>query len=399
MAYSIERAIDEKTGSPWRSLLSPISKIEVLDKYTVRMSLSAPFPGLLGSFAVLRNSGIMPKGWDKTANTKLQAVGTGPFKLSEYVPTDHLTYTRNPDYWDAGRPKLESMTFKIMLDQNARIAALRAGQIHYAVLDAQGAEQVRGQPGIRVLESPSAWLATHPFNVSRKPFNDKRVRQALRMAVDTREVIQKAVFGKGVPSGAIATGFGDWALPESELKYLKPNIEKAKQLLAEAGYPNGFETTITCSPQYPEFVATSLVCQEAWKKIGVNARVEQVEWGTYVARAGKAGGFDYDIGATAFTFRPDPDGYVYTYFKTGAENNNGYSNPRMDELLDKARSTLDPAKRKELYLEIQRILEEDVPWMYWYVKFNIEAVSDKVSGYKQSFTQRRIFLKDTVVVG
>ena len=397
VAYSLERAVDEKTGSPWRSLLQPIKSIEVKDPFTVRINLSSPYPGLLGAFAVLRNSGIMPKDWDKSNNTKLQAVGTGPFKLAEFVATDHVTYQKNPDYWDKGRPKLESMTFKVMLDQNARIAALRSGQIQYATLDAQGAEQLRGQQGIQILQSPSAWLATHPFNVSRKPFDDKRVRQALRMAVDTNEVIQKAVFGAGVPSGAIATGFGDWGFPESEMRFLKPDLQKAKQLLAEAGYERGFETTITCSPQYPEFVATSLVCQEAWKKIGVDAKVEQVEWGTYVKRSGKAGGFEYDIGATAFTFRPDPDGYVYSYYKTGAENNNGYSDPKMDELLEQARTTSDLAKRKALYLQIQKMVDEDVPWMFWYVKFNIEAVTDKVGGFKQSFTQRRIFFKDTTV--
>jgi peptide/nickel transport system substrate-binding protein len=397
VAYSLEKAIDEKTGSPWRSLLQPITSIEVPDPGTVKVNLSAPYPGLLGALAVLRNSGIVPKDWDKNANTKLQAVGTGPFKLTEFVATDHLTYQKNADYWDKGRPKLDSMTFKIMLDQNARIAALRSGQIQYATIDAQGADQLKGQPGIQVLQSPSAWLTTHPFNVSRKPFDNKLVRQALRLAVDTQEVIQKAAFGAGLPSGAIATGFGDWGLPQSDMKYLKPDLQKAKELLAQAGYERGFETTITCSPQYPEFVATSLVLQETWKKIGVDAKVEQVEWGTYVKRSGKAGGFEYEIGATAFTFRPDPDGYVYSYYKTGAENNNGYSDPEMDDLLEKARTTMDQAKRKELYLQIQKKVEEDVPWMFWYVKSNIEAVSDKVSGYKQSFTQRRIFFKDTVV--
>lgn len=397
VAYSIERALDEKTGSPWRSLFTPVKSIEVKDPHTVQFNLSAPYPGLLGAFAVLRNSGIIPKDWDKTGNSKLQAVGTGPFKLTEFVPTDHVTYAKNAEYWDKGRPKLDGMTFKIMIDQNARIAALRSGQIQYAAIDAQGAEQLKGQPGLNILSSPSAWLTTHPFNLSRKPFDDKRVRQALRMAVDTKEVIQKAVFGAGVPSGAIANGFGDWGLPEADLKYTKPDIEGAKKLLAEAGLERGFATTILCSPQYPEFVATSLVCQEAWKKIGVDAKVEQVEWGTYTKRSNKAGGFDYDVGATAFTFRPDPDGYVYSYFKTGGDNNNGYSNPKMDDLLEQARTTLDQAKRKALYLEIQKIVEEDVPLMFWYVKNNIEAVTDKVGGYKQSFTQRRIFLKDTTL--
>jgi len=396
-AYSLETALDEKTGSPWRSLLTPIKSIEVKDPATVQINLTAPYPGLLGAFSVLRASAIVPKDWYKVDGAKLQAIGTGPFKLGEFVPTDHLTYQKFPDYWDKGRPKLDGMTFKIMLDQNARIAALRSGQIQYAALDAQGAEQLKGQTGIQVLQSPSAWLAVHPFNVSRKPFDDKRVRQALRMAVDTKEVIQKAVFGAGVPSGAIANGFGDWGLKESDLLYNKPDIEGAKKLLAEAGFPNGFQTTITCSPQYPEFVATSLVCQEAWKKIGVDAKVEQIEWGAYTKRSSKAGGFDYEIGATAFTFRPDPDGYVYSYYKTGGENNTGYSNPKMDDLLEQARTTLDQAKRRDLYTQIQKIADEDAVWMYWYVKNNVEAVTDKVGGFKQSFTQRRIFLKDTTL--
>ena len=110
-----------------------------------------------------------------------------------------------------------------------------------------------------------------------------------------------------------------------------------------------------------------------------------------------ASSFVMRIGATAFTFRPDPDGYVYQYYKTGGDTNTGYSNPKMDELLDQARTTIDQAKRKDLYMQIQKIAEEDVVWMYWYVKNNIEAVTDKVGGYKQSFTQRRIFLKDTTL--
>jgi peptide/nickel transport system substrate-binding protein len=395
--YSLETAMDEKTGSPWRSLLTPIKSIDIKDPNTVQVNLSAPYPGLLGGLSVLRASAIVPKGWYKPDTAKLQAIGTGPFKLTEFVPSDHLTYQKFADYWDKGRPKLDGMTFKIMIDQNARIAALRSGQIQYGVVDAQGAEQLKGQAGIQVVQSPSAWLTVHPFNVSRKPFDDKRVRKALRMAVDTKDVITKAVFGAGVPSGAIANGFGDWGLPESQLKYTKPDVEGAKKLLAEAGFPNGFKTKITCSPQYPEFVATSLVCQEAWKKIGVDAEVEQIEWGAYTKRSAKSGGFDYDIGATAFTFRPDPDGYVYSYYKTGGDNNSGYSDPKMDDLLEQARNTTDNAKRKDLYTQIQLMVEEEVPSMFWYVKNNIEAVTDKVSGYKQSFTQRRIFLKDTSI--
>ena len=154
VAYSIEAGLDEKTGSPWRSLFTPIKSIDVKDPSTVQFNLSGAYPGLLGAFSVLRNSAIVPKDWYKADTAKIQAVGTGPFKLGEFVATDHLTYQKNPDYWDKGRPKLDSMTFKIMLDQNARIAALRSGQIQYAVVDAQGAEQIKGQQGIQVSRAP-----------------------------------------------------------------------------------------------------------------------------------------------------------------------------------------------------------------------------------------------------
>src|SRR5205823_4001725 len=118
-------------ASPWRSYLLPIAGIDVLDKYRIKVNLSNPYPALLGALAFLRNSGVMPKGWADDANTKLQAIGTGPYKLVEYEPTDHLTYARHTEYWNKEQPWLDGFTFKIMLDQNARIAALKSGQIQY----------------------------------------------------------------------------------------------------------------------------------------------------------------------------------------------------------------------------------------------------------------------------
>ena len=103
------------------------------------------------------------------------------------------------------------------------------------------------------------------------------------MAVDTNEVIQKAAFGAGVPSGPVPTGYGDWFLDPKTLPYLKPDVEGAKKLLAEAGYPNGFKIEIKCSPQYPEFVATTLVVQESLKKLNIDVTATQMEWGAFVA--------------------------------------------------------------------------------------------------------------------
>jgi peptide/nickel transport system substrate-binding protein len=397
--YSIDRVLDPKTASPWLSWLNAIKEIKVVDPLTVQMNLDAPYP-LLGSFAGIRASGIIPKGLAEQENLKIKAIGTGPFKLVEYVPQDRLVYARNPDYWDKSIPYLDGMVFKVLTEENARIAALRAGQIQYAFLNAPGAAQLEGAPGMSIMRSPYAWVVLHYINVRNKPLSDARVRRAMRMAVDTNEVIQKAAFGAGVPSGPVPTGYGDWYLDPKTLPYLKPDVEGAKKLLAEAGYPSGFKVEIKCSPQYPEFVATTLVIQESLKKLNIDVTATQMEWGAFVAdnaksnnSCGREGG---DIYASANTFRPDPDGFLYPYFHSkGNINKGGCDTPdtKLDALLLEARQSSNHAERRRLYEEAQRIVLRDCQNWWWYAKHNIEAVSNKLQGYSQSFTGRRLFLK------
>ena len=142
------------------------------------------------------------------------------------------------------------------------------------------------------------------------------------------------------------------------------------------------------------------MAQEALKKIGIEAKVTQMEWGAFVATwtktvqsGGKEGG---QILCSALTFRPDPDGYIYPYFHSeGKLNSGGYANPKLDPLMVEARTISNHEERRKLYQEIQRVLLEECPNWWWYAKFNIEALSSKVQGYAQSFTGRRIFLKKT----
>jgi len=399
--YSMDRVLDPKTAAPFRSWFDSIKEIKIIDPLTVQMNLEAQYPDLLSAFAALRASAIIPKGLAERENLKIKAIGTGPFKLVEYIPQDHITYARNTDYWDKPLPYLDGATFKILSEENARLAALRAGQVEYAALSAQGAAQVGNVPGIRVLKAPYGWVAVHEINVSKKPLDDARVRRAMRMVVDTREVIQKAVYDGGVPSGPITTGFADWFLDPRTLPYLEPDVEGAKKLLAEAGYPNGgFAIEIKCSPQYPEFVTSTLVVEQALRKLNINVNVVQHEWGAFtqaltqvVQTGGKDGG---EIFATANTFRPGPDGYIYPFFNPkGSFNIGGYNNSRLNPLMVAARSISNHDQRRSLYIEIQRTLLLDSPNWWWYAKFSIEALSSKFRGYLQSFTGRRIFLKRT----
>ena len=122
--YSVERVLDPKTASPWVSWLKPIKEVKVIDPLTVQMNLDAPYP-LLGSFAGNRASAIIPKGIAEQENLKIKGIGTGPFKLAEYVPQDRIVYARNADYWDKSLPYLDGMAFKVLTEENARIAALQ----------------------------------------------------------------------------------------------------------------------------------------------------------------------------------------------------------------------------------------------------------------------------------
>jgi len=392
--YSIERVLDPATASPFRNVFTVIDGVRVVDPLTVEVHLTEPYPGLLAEFASLRASGIVPDRIADRVNLKVQAVGTGPFRLTEYVAQDHLTYTRFDQYWAQPLPYLDGMTFKVLTDEDTRLAALKAGQIQYAGLSAQAAATVTSAPGLAVLSAPFAWAAAHRLDVAQKPLDDSRVRRAIRMAIDTNEVIQKSVYGAGVPTGPLPTGFDGWALDSRSLPYQKPDMDGARRLLAAAGYPNGgFTITAKCSPQYPEFVAFSLVLQDAARKLGVTVNVERLEWGAYLKATARP--FDFQLGATAWTFRSDPDGYLYPFFhSSGVFNAGPYRNPRVDALLDQARHTASYPQRVQMYRDIQRILLDDAAAFWYYAKVNFEVLSVRVRGYAQSFTGRRMFLKN-----
>jgi peptide/nickel transport system substrate-binding protein len=285
-----------------------------------------------------------------------------------------------------------------LTDEDTRLAALKAGQIQYAGLSAQAAATVARAPGLAVLSAPFAWAAAHRLDVAQKPLDDPRVRRAIRMAVDTNEVIQKSVYGAGVPTGPLPTGFDGWSLDPRSLPYQKPDLAGARRLLAAAGYPNGgFTITAKCSPQYPEFVAFSLVLQDAARKLGVTVNVERLEWGAYLKATARP--FDFQLGATAWTFRSDPDGYLYPFFhSTGVFNAGPYRNPRVDALLDQARHNASYPQRVEMYRDVQRILLDDAAAFWYYAKVNFEVLSARVRGYAQSFTGRRMFLKNAWLV-
>ncbi len=403
VAYWHQRLMDPKTAAPFKGVFGVIKQIDAVDDHTVKMTLSKPYASLPAAFASLRGSAFPNKETvEKYGDLATQAVGTGPFKLAEYVAGDYVRYVRNPDYWVKDLPYIDEITLKLMVEEDQRIAALRSGQVHIGFLTAVGKQRLASEKSLTIMESPKAWVAVILINSMKKPFDDVRVRKAISMAIDRKAFIEKSVQGAGTLSGPVPTGHGDWWVPEDKLPY-RQDVEGAKKLLAEAGYPNGFKAVIkTTSTQYPEFGANAVELKNQLKAINIDLTVEQMEWGalTKVIDTGgdPAKPHDYDLSCTAITFFPDPDSYV-GYFTPDRNvlvrgSNTAVKDSRISEILDKAEATQDHEERKKLYLEAQlRQLTEIVPTLWLYAGGQIDGVSNKLKNYKQSFSGRRYLIK------
>lgn len=396
--YSFERLLDPETGAPMMEALTVMEKVEAIDKHTVKISLSAVSPWFLGALAHRRSTVIMQAGAAEKMNLDMEAIGTGPFKLVEFAPGDKLDYVKFDGYWNQPLPYVERFTYKIMPEEEGRIAGLRTGALHFASLSPEGAERIEGEEHIEILQFPKAWLQYLNVNVGREPFTDVRVRQAIQYALDRQDIIDKATAGTGVLSGPITTGFGDWCIPVEELEEMpeyRQDTARAKELLAEAGYPDGFETEILVRIGYPQYVAVGVVVAEQLKEVGIEVKVTQLESADFSKRVVKAGGYDYDMLTGAATFRSDPDAFICQYILPEGAYNVGYDNPIATDLCQRAGAATDTELRHQLYRELQEITIKEIPaYMFLYAASGFHAIRDTLKGYYPNWGDLRAQFKE-----
>lgn len=396
--YTFDIVLNPDGPAVWRNNFDQVAAVEIIDPYTVKFTTKAPFPPLLGAFAILRSSAIIKKGAMETMNLDSEIVGTGPYKLIQYIPQDVIELEKFADYWGAPLPYLDKVTFKILVDEDTRIAALRAGQVDYAFLTALGEQRLAGDQNLVLLKGPRTFLFVFVFNMLREPWSDVRVRQAISLATNRDELIEKALSGAGGISGPIPTGFGDWFIPVEELreKYYKEDLEKAKALLQEAGVSEGqkMDLLVTDFGGSGFYTGAGVVWKEQLARIGIDVQIRLVEQGVYIQEASPDGNWNYDVGINAFSPRHDPDGFVWARFFSENTYAVGYKNARMDEILPAARAELDSAKRHALYREAQEILLNESPMIWVAVDNIVEGLQPYVKDYKQSaFTRRSWSLK------
>jgi len=380
--------------------LANVAGVEVVDDYTVTITMSKPDPTLPGVIAWARYTAIVPEGIFDQINVLSEGIGTGPYRLVEFVSNDRVVYTCNEDYWKPGVPCIRDVTLKVLPDEQSRVAALRSGEIDGATLSADVARTLENDETLQILEGLTSAPRVIQFNTTEDvPWRDVRVRQAINLAIDRQEIIDNVYGGRAQLTGAIPPGYGDWPLPEERLQELyTPNVEQAMALMQEAGLESGFDVTLEAIAAPRDYTQIAEIVREQLRPLNINVTVEPLEIGTFAEHNG-AGTFQWQ--STGRGMRGDPSGYVVD-FRTGTPNNltwfgDGWSNEEIDRLYDEALATADVAERMADYQRIQEIIAEDVPNLYTVQPTKFQVATQRVEGMYVSYTDFNTGLRTACV--
>lgn len=359
--YTFERILDPATASSYAGLFDAIDSIETPSPTQVTFHLKTPFGPFLTNLA--NNGEIVNKKAIESQDPSRNPVGTGPFQFVEWVQGDHITVKKFDGYFESGKPHLDSVVFKFLLVDQGRIDALSSGEVNW--VDAVPLSQLtslKDDPRFTYVTSASAGIPDFlAMNTAKAPFDKPQVRQAIAWALDRNAIRELAYSGTGetgnqeVPTGS--TWF-DGTDPYAN----GPDLDKAKSLLAEAGYPDGLTIEYLGLPQYPELLKTGEVVRDQLKKIGITMNIKQVDVTVWFDDFSKG---DYQITSAYQERTIDPDNFYSLVIKSGGPiNTTGYSNPEVDKLIDQAAQESDEAARKSLYTTIRQTVREDAPLIF-----------------------------------
>ncbi len=392
--FSIERQINPnhpayKLGKyPFANyFFGNVKAVEVLSDERVAFLLNEPRASFLavltaGAASIVSPTAVMKWGPDYPNHP----VGTGPFRFASWDRGQRVVLEKNPAYWKYP-VKVERVIYRPIVEDQARLTELLTGGLDLIVgVPADNVGQLEKNPKITLLKQVGAHVWYLGMNNQKKPFDDKRVRQALNYAVNKDAIVNDVLKGTGAASkGPVLPG--TWGA-DRELKAYPYDPDRARKLLAEAGYPTGFSTTLWVPEsgsgmQAP--VAMSTVMQSNLKAVGVNVSLQTMEWGAYLAKLRTKEQELFALSWMAGT--EDPDMVMYPLLHSSqwtpvGPNRALYKNTRFDALLQQARLTTDQAKRAQLYKEAQRILIDDAPWVFVDHEIQIAALTKRVQGFK-----------------
>lgn len=381
---NFERLLDPNRQSPAKNVLRDIAGVEVVDEYTIRFTTREPFAPLLyhlaaGAGAILSPEAV--KKWGKDVG--LNPSGTGPFKFVEWVKGDRLIYERNPDYWERDKIKLDKIVFRFATDPSTRIAQLEAGEVDIAENPPlQDIERLSSNKNINILRREGARTYFYWMNSSKPPFNNRLVRQALNYGLD-KETMMKTIM-RGLASGPATNHMAAASSHWVQGKAYEYNPDRAKQLLAEAGYPNGFETSLwTTGGAYPLDKEVAQAVADQLAKIGVKVRLRISP--DLVSYLDSLKSPDMEMAFILLASGAVDSNYMATLTLTSTNagapfNYSRIKDARVDDLVVKARSTVNDSERTAYYQEIQKILDDEAYHLLLFYLTTVTGERSNVDG-------------------
>lgn len=392
--YTYKVIVDPKTPTPYSGDFKPVKEAKVVDDYTFKVTYEKPFAPALQSWAI----GILPRHLLQekditTSSLVRKPIGTGPYLFKEWIPADRIVLTANNDYFE-GKPYIERRITRVIPDLATMFLELKRYSLDMTGLTPMQALKQTDYPGFirefnkyKYLGFSYVYLG---YNLKHELFKDKRVRQAITHAINKQEIIDGILLGQGVE----ATGPYKpdmWAYNEN-VKHYEHSKEKALSLLRDAGFEkqqdgilvkNGkpFEFTVLVNQGNDIRIRTAELIQKRLRDVGISVKIRTIEWATFVNEFIDKRNFEAVI--LGWSFGPEPDLFdIWHSSKQGPKEFNfiSFENKEVDELIIKARHTMDQEERKKYYFRIQEILADEQPYTFLFIPYSLVAVHKRIKG-------------------
>ncbi len=382
--FNIERYLNDK-NSRRKSDIDNITAVDVVDPATVKFTLKAPFAPLLATLVDRAGMMVSPKavmagGMDFTR--KPVNAGTGAFRFVEWVTGDHITVERNPNYWkkdSAGTslPYVDKVIYRPFPDETVALTNMKTGDADVSfIVPAKDYMSTKSGGELVLKDTPGLGFASVELNTQSEPFNKKELRQAFAEAINRDELLKTVFFGTGQPS------YGPYPpvsfAGDASFKPYTGSADKAKSYLMAGGKPMGFTFEMKIASNSPTTTQLAQLMKDQLAKAGITMNITQLEF-TKVVQDQQNGAFQASL--VGWSGRIDPDGNSYNHFHTGGSlNDPKYSNPQVDMLLEQARAEGDQGKRKDLYTQVQKIVVDDAPFVFYRFPFSYLLTRPNVLG-------------------
>lgn len=390
--FSLESIMKEETAAVARSSLASVTKVEAPDAKTVVLHLSAPDAALPSNLATVNMAMLSSEDTEQKLNTTPN--GTGPFTFKERKASQSLTLAKNDKYW-GDKAKLDTIEFRVIPDESSIVSAMQSGNVHLAVFNDPVVAKTAEGGSVKVAKTPQLSYHALQFNARKGALTDVNVRLAVQCAVDRKQVLDTAAMGEGEVTGPITAPL--FKSDPAARPCPERDLDKAKEYLKKAGKEGGVTIkTIVSQGEYATSVNEAQNLKAQLAEVKINLELEVLESGAFVDRWVAA---DFEAAVALNGGRPDPEGMYGRYFTSKGNLNKvaGYSSPELDKLFAEGKATQDEAKRKQIYTQISKHLEDNAVWIWLFTSFNYTATNSSVQGFTPMANGSLQSLKTTTV--